>query len=1164
MRCSGSGTGLDALRLVGDPVDVITGANTDVQRDLVVEGPLPLVWRRYYNSARAPKEYSLGWGHDHEFHRTLRFDVDGMRYEGPGGRMIAFPALLGIGDRAAAGGYTLRRMDDTAFRLTRSGEPHMWFDLRDPDRPAVLRSLTKGRDEVQFRYSVDDVLAEIVDSRGRRLAVDHDGSGRFRRIVWPAGSGGGDRVLLAYTYDARGRLVRGVGAYGKLFTFTWDDENRLIRRTDRRGYAFEFAYDRRGRCVTARGEDGAYEVHLRYEEGATVVTRGDGGDWTYEHDGRTISRIEDPYGGERVFTVDDEGRVVAEADPNGNVIAWVYNSSGELVAKRSPTGRILPPDAEGAGLATPDHKVAAHPLEWDLGEMLHPHSIQTPSDRFLQLVGVPSRVRRHLLTRSASASAISPVHVGVYDIGGRLVREEFEDGSKRRWTYDAAGNVARIVDRVGAEWRFEYTSWNHLALERDPFERAIAYRWTPRDRLAGYERVVGTAAEYVYDLKDRLIEVRRGGRIMSRYVWDAADNLLQRTDGAGNPVVDRMIGPGNRLIERTLSTGEVHRFDYDDAGRYVLLETDADSVLREYDAEGRRIAESRNGLEVAHTYEGSALRATAVLERFVTRFRWGRDGSRVVVDPTGAEHRVRHLGGGVVERTLWNGTCEVAQYDRDGRVLRRVLHRKGRIIRWRSWAYDAEGRLLEEDGDAGRVGYGYDDVGRLRQARTGGESQAFVFDEDDNLLSGPGVPEVVYGRHGRVTSLRGGGVVYDEFGRRTADLGPHGPRTLTYDSRGMLTAWTTPGEEGRAAFDPIGRRTSVERNGARTEYLWDGDRVAARIDPTGALRVFVYSGPLALTPVVFVDYDDVTADPTKGRVYAVFCEQRSAPERVEDRGGQVVWSATVEPFGRARVDPGASVELELRLPGHLYDEGTGLHYNRFRSYDPDLGRYTGPDPEGVRGGLNVYAYTTNPLVEVDVRGLHCPEHPAGNNPDCDDCQDNEVTQIRGRPPRAPDPDTVARTGNPTLVMTGHIHINPRHHEYPYRHPPTIYRVRPGEPLDVSQLDPNQRHLWAVDTEGNVWVAPEDQRSQGFDRAVKHGDLIPGDNPSSIRGEGRAGGELNYDEDRGVWKMDDNSSYSFARMDGERSNTDNLNASHDLMTQSGTDTSNIDVVDVPIK
>jgi RHS repeat-associated protein len=71
--------------------------------------------------------------------------------------------------------------------------------------------------------------------------------------------------------------------------------------------------------------------------------------------------------------------------------------------------------------------------------------------------------------------------------------------------------------------------------------------------------------------------------------------------------------------------------------------------------------------------------------------------------------------------------------------------------------------------------------------------------------------------------------------------------------------------------------------------------------------------------------------------------------------------------------------MPLRFPGHYHDRETGLHYNRFRYYTPELGRYLQSDPLGIAAAVNLYAYADNPLVEVDVRGLKSGAASCGGN-----------------------------------------------------------------------------------------------------------------------------------------------------------------------------------------
>jgi len=60
---------------------------------------------------------------------------------------------------------------------------------------------------------------------------------------------------------------------------------------------------------------------------------------------------------------------------------------------------------------------------------------------------------------------------------------------------------------------------------------------------------------------------------------------------------------------------------------------------------------------------------------------------------------------------------------------------------------------------------------------------------------------------------------------------------------------------------------------------------------------------------------------------------------------------------------------------------TGLHYNLFRYYDPDIGWVVSIDLIGLLGGVNTFAYTSNPISWVDPLGLTpCRFSENGGNP----------------------------------------------------------------------------------------------------------------------------------------------------------------------------------------
>ncbi|NIF24407.1 RHS repeat domain-containing protein [Candidatus Pantoea multigeneris] len=208
-----------------------------------------------------------------------------------------------------------------------------------------------------------------------------------------------------------------------------------------------------------------------------------------------------------------------------------------------------------------------------------------------------------------------------------------------------------------------------------------------------------------------------------------------------------------------------------------------------------------------------------------------------------------------------------------------------------------------------------------------------------------------------------------------------------YDDDNRLIRARGTGPQGRYQaeyhYDALGRRSSktVTREQCdpeTTRFVWQGWRLlqeqfAPHAGYGDRCRTWCYDPDSPWTPLAALGH---TGGYPSVQIQYLHCDLNSAPLECTDEQGQLRWSGDYAPFGEV-TNPVINsmpmlknqVHIPLRYAGQYEDEETGLHYNLFRYYDPQVGRFTTPDPIGVAGGFNLYQYAPNPNGWIDPWGL---------------------------------------------------------------------------------------------------------------------------------------------------------------------------------------------------
>jgi RHS repeat-associated protein len=794
--------------------------------------------------------------------------------------------------------------------------------------PVTLSQLTRS-----FDYDTAGNLTSITDARtpSHTTELEWDARGRILRATEQIG-GAGNQANWESTLIRYG--APDDGATPGLFVHEIETGALGATGTTTAGQVRRFRRDLRGRTFEVQRDDGGSPVTF-----AELV---------YDSDDNLVQTSQPAEAGDRILTMgyDKMRRLVSVTDAAGSVTTFEYDALGN---------RTKLTDALSATYGGP------HVTDFVYDEL----------DRLTQVV----------------QNGVSPA-----------LTTGFE--------YDAAGNVTKVLDPKDQETEYQYDELSRLrkvtqalglATPGDPDDFVVDYLYDDRDRLDLVTNARGHTLDYAY------------------FPWGGLEKIEHDLDGGG---VDRTISftyddNGNiatttddtidfDLVMSGIQTGTLYTFTYDALNRVEDVTAHyipGTPLLRStYDPFGNRasLALNPSGENLLHEWNFNDLNqlesvclpqdipCTPLAEtlRFTyadnddldvvthgnglttdfTLYLHGPLQSIRVEDPDPVLTEVHELIYGTVDEVLniravteeIAGTAQTPdhQYDYDG------------IYRLTDASYPSGLGLPPPEG------FTYDDAGNRDDAASPG---SHTYDANNRLTMSAASPVVCHDEDGNLTSKRSSGDC--SAGNET--------ETFAFDATNRLEERTdiTSSDTTTFVYDPFGRRlrkTHDTGGGATTTwYLWDGDQLLGEYDTSGTRDVrYAYAGGFAPMQVAYNDGGET--------VYDVHTDHLDTPRLLTDAAQTVVWRASHEAFGHVPATAldenpdgdGTSITFNVRFPGQYYDEETGLHYNRFRYYDPAIGRYISADPIGQSGGANLYAYALNsptayidPLGEVSAGGL---------------------------------------------------------------------------------------------------------------------------------------------------------------------------------------------------
>lgn len=798
---------------------------------------------------------------------------------------------------------------------------------------------TWGDGEIYYRkitYDTDNQITKVHNSLGHLTVYHHDGA-LPHKVVNAKG------FVTLTQYNDYAQVICEIDEMGQKTQFEYDDFGCLIKQINPDGNAEQFCYDANQNLV----------------ERVNVI----GAKWQYQYN--------------------NQNRLVKEIDPLERETHYHYNDAAVIAITDKANNRFqLAYDRYGNIRSISDQQGMA--TQWEFDRLGNVVQITDPKGN--------QRVFKH-------------------DAMGRVIRVVEPDGNVRHLRYDPMDNIIQAKDEQ-YDLQFKYTGVSRLA-ERTQAGTTVKFEYDTEEQLTAIVNEQGRVYRFKHDELGSLVAESGFDAVMREYYHDPLGRItrIQRPGGRFTDYQYDALGCVNRIKH---NDGFSEEFEYRADGVMLAAKNPFINLSFERNALGLVTRETQNDFWVSSEFDAldnrTRIQSSLGLDQKIQRNGLGDVESIALNDDQYKIDFSRDQVGLELKRSMPGGIQSRWQRDRLGRPCKHEIVQGQKSVSSKTYVWGLNNRLLKVVDALNRdTVFHHDGIGNLVSARYAeGGFDWRMPDAVGNLFKTDTQKDREYGPAGQLLAI------HDKKGTTRFEYDPEGnlirkqePNGKTWEYRwngvGLLTRVARPdGEEVVFQYDPLGRRIAKTFKQKTTRWIWDGDNPlhewvergpstasegklqtltsdAAQIQHREAvLQPSLAQGPpegTLASPITWL-FEPGGSSPMAKMVgeqyYSIVADHLGTPSAMFDQSGQAVWSADISIWGSLRNRIGDEAHCPFRWQGQYADVETGLYYNRYRYYDPDLGRYLSQDPIGHAGGNpNFYAYVSDPNIWIDPLGLEC-------------------------------------------------------------------------------------------------------------------------------------------------------------------------------------------------